>query len=134
MVPVMRKENFYRKRWKKFLIQCKHTINYQANSNGDDLDLLFSACIRKDCIKGLYVTNADLTPQAKRYVHDSELERRCRNCPSIDYWNGNKIWEKISSNSDIFNKWFSGLGQIQVVFFPMRRRNNYALTADTVLI
>lgn len=111
-----KRDVFTEKDGERFLIQCKHTINYKANSNGDDLDLLFSACIRKDCIKGLYVTNADLTPQGKRYVHDNEYSRGwkgdAKNCPSIDYWNGNKIWEKISTNSDILNKWFSGLGQV----------------------
>lgn len=111
-----KRDIFTEKDGEKFLIQCKHTIHYKANSNGDDLDLIFSACIRKDCIKGLYVTNADLTPQGKRYVHDNEYSRGwkgdAKNCPSINYWNGNKIWEKISTNSDILNKWFSGLGQV----------------------
>jgi len=101
---------------KKYLIQCKHTINFKNISRGDDLDLLFSACIRKDCLEGLFITNTDLTPQAKRFIHDKEYSRGWRGShddrPIIDYWNDSKIWNKISTNSDILNKWFSGLGQV----------------------
>jgi hypothetical protein len=50
------------------LTQCKHTVNYAAKSSGDELDLMFGAAFRKDCKVALYVTNGDLTPQAKRYI------------------------------------------------------------------
>lgn len=59
----------------RHLTQCKHTINYKDNTSGDELDLLFGACHRKNCRRALYVTNTDLTPQAKRYVTDKEYAR-----------------------------------------------------------
>src|SRR5438034_2216964 len=52
------------------LTQCKHTRNPEKNDSGGELDQLFSAAFRKNCRKVLYVTNADLTVQAKRYVND----------------------------------------------------------------
>jgi hypothetical protein len=65
------------------LTQCKHTINYAAKSSGDELDQMFGAAFRKNCKVALYVTNGDLTPQAKRYITDREYLRgssvRCRN-------------------------------------------------------
>jgi len=97
------------------LIQCKHTVNYKTHYNGDDLDLMVAACMRKECKEALFITNSDLTPQGKKYVTDSEYNRGFKNpedCPTIDYWNGYKIWEKIKTNQDIINKWFSGLGQV----------------------
>jgi len=97
------------------LTQCKHTIYYNKHYNGDDLDLLVAACFRKACKQAIFVTNSDLTPQGKKYVNDGEYTRGFSNSndfPSIDYWNGYKIWEKIKNNKDIINKWFSGLGQV----------------------
>ncbi len=97
------------------LTQCKHTVNYKSHYNGDDLDLMVAACMRKNCKEAIFITNSDLTPQGKKYVTDEEYNRGFNNpedCPSIDYWNGYKIWEKIKTSQDIINKWFSGLGQV----------------------
>jgi len=97
------------------LTQCKHTVNYKSHYNGDDLDLMVAACMRKNCKEALFITNSDLTPQGKKYITDEEYNRGFNNpddCPVIDYWNGYKIWEKIKTNQDIINKWFSGLGQV----------------------
>jgi hypothetical protein len=97
------------------LTQCKHTINFNDHNTGDDLDLLVSACLRKNCKAAFFVTNSDLTPPAKKYITDKEYARGFSNpldCPDIDYLNGFKIWEKIKNNQDIINKWFSGLGQV----------------------
>lgn len=97
------------------LTQCKHTVDYKSRYNGDDLDLLVAACMRKKCNQAILVTNSDLTPQGKKYVTDEEYNRGFKNpndCPSIDYWNGFKIWDRIKNNQDIINKWFSGLGQV----------------------
>lgn len=97
------------------LTQCKHTINYKNNHTGDELDVLFGACCRKNCKKGVLITNSDLTPQAKRYVTDKEFARGWEGdhakLPEIDYWNSNRIWEHIATNDAILNKWFSGMGQ-----------------------
>ena len=99
----------------RHLAQCKHTVNYGDNATGDELDLLVAACLRKNCRGALYVTNADLTPQAKRYVTDSEYARGWKDpsvsCPTIDYWNGSRIWERIARSNTILNKWFSGMAQ-----------------------
>ena len=100
---------------KRCLTQCKHTVDYKSHYTGDDLDLMVVACMRKNCKETIFATNSDLTPQGKRYVTDEEYNRGFTNpkdCPSIDYWNGYKIWEKIKTNQDIINKWFSGLGQV----------------------
>ena len=84
----------------RHLTQCKHTINYQDHYRGDELDLLFSACCRKNCPQGLFVTNSDLTPQGKRYITDKEYARADfipeGALPTIDYWNGERIWQRIS--------------------------------------
>lgn len=98
----------------RYLTQCKHTIRYEDKSTGDDLDLLLAACLRKKCTNALYVTNADLTPQAKRYVTDNEYSRGWNASsapPRIDYWNAARIWERIATYNDILNKWFSGMSQ-----------------------
>ena len=99
----------------RHLTQCKHTTRYGDNSSGDELDLLLPACLRKDCRSALYVTNADLTVQAKRYVNDREYLRGWPKdaafSPHIDYWNGERIWKRIAGNSTILNKWFSGMAQ-----------------------
>jgi len=97
------------------LTQCKHTVDYKSHYNGDDLDLMVAACMRKNCKESIFATNSDLTPQGKKYVTDEEYNRgfiNPKDCPSINYWNGYKIWEKIKTNQDIINKWFSGLGQV----------------------
>lgn len=97
------------------LTQCKHTIDYTSHYNGNDLDLMVVACLRKNCKESIFVTNSDLTPQGKKYVTDNEYSRGFPNpaeCPKIAYWNGLSIWEKIKNNQDIINKWFSGLGQV----------------------
>jgi hypothetical protein len=100
---------------KRHLTQCKHTIHYEKKTNGDELDLLFGACHRKNCHTGLYVTNADLTPQAKRYVTDAEYLRLGQAtdtfAPRIDYWNAQRIWDQVAQSNAILNKWFSGMAQ-----------------------
>ena len=58
---------------KRQLTQCKHTINYSAKSSGEELDQMFAAAFRKNCECALYVTNGDLTPQAKRYINDRSI-------------------------------------------------------------
>lgn len=96
------------------LTQCKHTSDLTKKTTGDDLDLLFSACFRKNCSHALYVTNVDLTPQAKRYVNDNEYSRGftdSQHAPCLKYWNGSMIWNRVSQNSTILNKWFSGMSQ-----------------------
>lgn len=101
---------------KRCLTQCKHTSNYKDHYNGDDLDKMVSACLRKNCQEAIFVTNSDLTPQGKKYITDDEYKRGWPGdvllCPKIDYWNGYKIWEKIKNDNEIINKWFSGLGQV----------------------
>jgi hypothetical protein len=98
------------------LTQCKHTVNYATKSTGDELDLMFSTAIRKNCKVALYVTNGDLTPQAKRYINDEEYRRGASIDPALlpqtEYWTGRMIWERIASNSQILNKWFSGAAQV----------------------
>jgi hypothetical protein len=99
----------------RHLTQSKHTARYGNNSSGDELDLLVAACLRKDCRSALYVTNADLTVQAKRYVTDREYLRgwpaSAEFTPNIDYWNGERIWQRIAGNEAILNKWFGGMAQ-----------------------
>jgi hypothetical protein len=71
--------------------------------------------MRKDCQQGIFVTNAGLTPQGKKYINDEEYNRGIKSPEDfrdISYWNGFKIWEKIKNNKDILNKWFSDLGQV----------------------
>lgn len=98
------------------LTQCKHTVNYEAKSSGEDLDQMFSAAFRKNCQVALYVTNSDLTPQAKRYINDQEYLRGSQVdpslVPSVHYWNGRHIWERIADHAQLLNKWFSGAGQV----------------------
>lgn len=95
----------------RHLTQCKHTINYKHHYPDNEIDLLFAACIRKKCTKGLFVTNSDLTPQAKRYITDKEFARFRPDLPDIDYWNGERIWQRIATSNAILNKWFSGMCQ-----------------------
>jgi hypothetical protein len=99
----------------RHLTQCKHTINYKEHYSGDELDLLFGACARKNCTRGLFVTNSDLTTQGKRYITDKEFARGSQipneMLPDLDYWNGARIWERVATNNAILNKWFSGMGQ-----------------------
>jgi len=99
----------------RHLTQCKHTMHYGDNSSGDELDLLVAACLRKNCRSALYVTNADLTVQAKRYVNDGEYLRgwpeEAEFKPQVDYWNGERIWKRIAGNGTILNKWFGGMAQ-----------------------
>jgi hypothetical protein len=59
----------------RHVTQSKHTENCNQKSNGDDLDLFFGACQRKDCPLGLFATIADLTPQGKRFITDKEYAR-----------------------------------------------------------
>jgi Restriction endonuclease len=97
------------------LTQCKHTIHPEEHYSGDDLDLLFGACNRKNCTRGLLCTNGELTPQAKRYITDSEYSRLATQQGTarieLDYWNGIRIWDLIATNNAILNKWFGGMGQ-----------------------
>jgi hypothetical protein len=99
----------------RHLTQCKHTAKYGDNTSGDELDQMMAACLRKDCRSALWVTNADLTVQAKRYVNDGEYLRGwpqgAEFTPTVDYWNGERIWNRIAGNSQILNKWFSGMAQ-----------------------
>lgn len=98
------------------MTQCKHTVNYAAKSSCDELDLMFGAAFRKDCKVALYVTNGDLTPQAKRYINDREYLRGSSanpaTVPTMEYWTGRQIWGRIANNSQILNKWFSGAAQV----------------------
>jgi hypothetical protein len=97
------------------LTQCKHTIDPDQHYSGDELDLLFAACNRKDCTRGLFATNGDLTAQAKRYITDREYARlatrQSTTAIELDYWNGIRIWDLIATNEAILNKWFGGMGQ-----------------------
>lgn len=123
----------------RHLTQCKHTINYEDHYSGDELDLLFGACCRKNCPQGLFVTNSDLTPQGKRYITDKEYARADfvpkEILPNIDYWNSAKIWDRISKNTSILNKWFSGMGQthgmrkfyFDMTFLRLPRGDNYPI-------
>lgn len=99
----------------RHLTQCKHTMHHGDNNSGDELDLLVGACLRKECRSALYVTNADLTVQAKRYINDREYLRgwpeKADFKPHIDYWNGERIWKRIAGNETILNKWFGGMAQ-----------------------
>lgn len=98
------------------LTQCKHTSQYAAKSSGDELDLMFGAAFRKNCKVALYVTNGDLTAQAKRYINDREYLRGSTvdpgTVPMMEYWTGRQIWERIANSSQILNKWFSGAAQV----------------------
>lgn len=102
-------------RGQRQLTQAKHTTNYGDNTSGNELDLLLGAGLRKNCRSALYVTNADLTVQAKRYVTDKEYARGWEGpkefLPSIDYWNGRRIRDRVSRSNVILNKWFSGMAQ-----------------------
>ncbi len=97
------------------LTQCKHSQNYKGKYSGGDLDTMLGACLRKNCVKGLLVTNTDLTPPAKRYITDKEYIRGWNGpaemLPDIDYWNVDRLWRRVSTNAAILNKWFSGMGQ-----------------------
>jgi len=97
------------------LTQCKHTVNSDQHYSGDELDLLFAACNRKNCTRGLLATNGDLTAQAKRYITDREYTRLAERSGAalveLDYWNGTRIWDLIATDDAILNKWFSGMGQ-----------------------
>jgi hypothetical protein len=99
----------------RHLTQCKHTSRYENNTSGNELDLMVTACLRKDCRSALWVTNADLTVQAKRYVNDREYIRGwpkgAEYTPVVDYWNGERIWERVARNPQILNKWFGGMAQ-----------------------
>ena len=99
---------------KRCLTQCKHTSNPSDHYNGDDLDTLVAACMRKDCRMAFFATNSDFTPQGKKFVNDKEYLRGWPDKDDpivIEYWNDIKIWDKIKANADILNKWFGGLGQ-----------------------
>ncbi|MDP9041944.1 MAG: restriction endonuclease, partial [Bacteroidota bacterium] len=100
---------------KRCLIQCKHTKDHRIKYSGDNLDLLFSASVRKNCDVVIFVTNGDLSTQAKRYINDSEYRKKTipqNGAILIDYWNGYRIWEKLQTNPTILNKWFGNLGQV----------------------
>lgn len=96
------------------LTQCKHTQKYDEHYSGDELDLLFAAAFRKGCKRALFVTNSDLTTQGKRYVNDKEYARGPQTeatVPVVDYWNGERIWQRVVNSPGILNKWFSGMAQ-----------------------
>jgi hypothetical protein len=99
----------------RHLTQCKHTVNYGNNTSGDELDVMMSACLRKNCRSATWVTNADLTVQAKRYVNDGEYLRGwpkgAEFTPTVEYWNGERIWQRVARNGQILNKWFGGMAQ-----------------------
>jgi hypothetical protein len=98
------------------LTQCKHTVNFADKSSGDDLDVLFGAAFRKSCHSVLYVTNGELTPQAKRYVTDREYSRGSTldpsQMPTFEYWTALHLWQRIADSNEILNKWFSGAAQV----------------------
>jgi CO/xanthine dehydrogenase Mo-binding subunit len=54
--------------------------------------LMVPASLHKNCRSALWVTNADLTPQAKRYVNYREYLRGWSEeawfTLTVDYWNG----------------------------------------------
>jgi hypothetical protein len=96
------------------LTQCKHKDKLDGKYSGDELDRIVAACLRKNCSTAFFVTNGDLSPQAKNYVNDKEYLRGwpdIHNPLIIDYWHGYRLWEKIKNNQDILNKWFSGMAQ-----------------------
>jgi hypothetical protein len=120
------------------LIQCKHTRDTRFRYSGDNLDLLFSASIRKNCKRAIFVTNGELTTQAKRYIDDKEYLRgwpKSNPTIEIDFINNYRIWEKISSCTEILNKWFGGLGQthalrsfgfdISIFLMPFKAKQNH---------
>ena len=99
---------------KRCLFQCKHTTNRRIKYSGNLLDRLFAASIRKNCDVAIFVTNGDLSTQGKRYINDSEYKRKTipqNGAIVIDYWNGDRIWQKLQTNPTILNKWFGNLGQ-----------------------
>jgi hypothetical protein len=99
---------------RRCLTQCKHKENPDGKYSGDELDRIVAACLRKNCIVATFVTNGELSPQAKSYITDKEFSRGWPDSANplvVDYWNGYKIWEKIKNNKDILHKWFSGMGQ-----------------------
>ncbi|WP_316794192.1 restriction endonuclease [Pedobacter frigoris] len=129
----------------KCLIQCKHTSDNRSRYNGDELDLVFAATIRKNCKRAIFVTNGDLTTQAKRYINDQEYLRGWpKKSPrlEIDYINNYRIWEKISSSSEILNKWFGGLGQthglrtfrfeISIFLLPFKAEQNQHILENLI--
>lgn len=128
------------------LIQCKHSINISSHYSGDELDRIVSACLRKNCKHAIFVTNTDLTPQAKKYVTDKEYLRGWPEASDplvVEYWNDNKLWDKIKNNSDILNKWFGNLGQthglrnfkfeLSVQSMPIDESSNSSNCFDSIL-
>ncbi len=95
----------------RHLTQCKHTTKHTEKSSGDGLDVLFGACHRKNCRHGLYVTNGELTPQAKRYITDDEFRRLASGALELDYWDAKRIWERIERSPNVLKKWFGGMVQ-----------------------
>lgn len=57
------------------LIQCKHSINISSHYSGDELDRIVSACLRKNCKHAIFVTNTDLTPQAKKICNRQRVSK-----------------------------------------------------------
>lgn len=99
---------------KRCLTQCKHKQRIDGSYSGDELDRIVAACMRKDCQVARFVTNGELSPQAKGYITDKRYEigwPKGAEPLDIDYWNGYRIWEKIKANQAILNKWFSGMAQ-----------------------
>lgn len=96
------------------LIQCKHSEKIGSHYSGDELDRIVAACLRKGCQHAIFVTNTDLTPQAKGYITDKRFQIGWpdkENPIIVEYWNDAIIWDKIQSCTDILNKWFGNLGQ-----------------------
>ena len=126
---------------KRHLTQCKHAEDSSKHVKNDELDLMFSACHRKNCSRGLLVTNGDLTAPAKRYVLDREYHRLGGQVAGIDYWNATRIWERVSRSPKILNKWFGGMGQVHalrrfwfnLVIQKMPEYQRHALTADALV-
>ena len=98
----------------KHLTQCRHTENpHKSNLNHHDLDELWAATGRLNYQHGLLVTNADMTAPAKASYVNGEYTREGR--PELGVWNGRNLWDEISKNQDILNRWFSGLAQLHSV-------------------
>jgi hypothetical protein len=50
---------------KRCLTQCKHTINHESHYNGDEVDLMVVACMRKNCSHALLSPTATLHRRVK---------------------------------------------------------------------
>ena len=99
---------------KEHLTQCRHTENpHKSNLDHHDLDELWAATGRLNYQHGLLVTNADMTSPAKASYLNGDYSRE--GFPELTVWNGRNLWDEVSKNQDILNRWFSGLAQLHSV-------------------